>query len=242
MTTIDEQLIKYLADAHSIEEQALVQMKLAPKMAGNPQIAGDFKNHLAETERHERRVRTALEARNAAPSAIKDVVMQAGGVGFALFARVQPDTPGKLAAHAYSYEHLELASYELLHRVAQRAGAAEVAAMAAEIREEERAMGERLAADFDLAAEASLRDKGAEKKAEKKKAKMNGASNKKGNNPKAFSMARVTFSPTTLPILPPMKSKSSKAATSACPSTVPSPAMQASVCPVFFWLCVKRTE
>ena len=163
MTTIDEQLIKYLADAHSIEEQALVQMKLAPKMAGNPQIAGDFKNHLAETERHERRVRTALEARNAAPSAIKDVVMQAGGVGFALFARVQPDTPGKLAAHAYSYEHLELASYELLHRVAQRAGAAEVAAMAAEIREEERAMGERLAADFDLAAEASLRDKGAEK-------------------------------------------------------------------------------
>jgi len=163
MTTIDEQLIKYLADAHSIEEQALVQMKLAPKMAGNPQIAGDFKNHLAETERHERRVRTALEARNAAPSAIKDVVMQAGGVGFALFARVQPDTPGKLAAHAYSYEHLELASYELLHRVAQRAGAEEVAAMAAEIREEERAMGERLAADFDLAAEASLRDKGAEK-------------------------------------------------------------------------------
>lgn len=33
--TFDEQLIKYLTDAHSIERQALVQMKLAPKIAGH---------------------------------------------------------------------------------------------------------------------------------------------------------------------------------------------------------------
>ena len=32
--TIDEQLTKYLTDAHSIEEQALVQMKAAPRIAG----------------------------------------------------------------------------------------------------------------------------------------------------------------------------------------------------------------
>ena len=33
--------------------------------------------------------------------------MRVGGACFLLFARAQPDTPGKLVAHAYSYEHLE---------------------------------------------------------------------------------------------------------------------------------------
>ena len=70
--------------------------------------------------------------------------MKAGGVGFALFAKSQPDTPGKLVAHAYSYEHLELASYELLMRVAQRAGDAETADVARRIRDEEQAMGRAL--------------------------------------------------------------------------------------------------
>jgi ferritin-like metal-binding protein YciE len=162
MPTLTEQLIKYLTDAHSIEEQALAQLRMAPRMAGDPQLAEAYRAHLAETEEHERLVRERLEAHGAAPSKVKDIVMQAGGVGFALFAKSQPDTPGKLAAHAYSYEHLELAAYELLLRVAQRAGDDETAAVAREIREQERAMGDRLAESFDRAARASLADKGAE--------------------------------------------------------------------------------
>jgi hypothetical protein len=34
-----------------------------------------------------------------------------------MFARVNPDTPGKLATHAFSCEHMELAAYDLLERV-----------------------------------------------------------------------------------------------------------------------------
>ena len=162
MTTIDEQLIKYLTDAHSIEEQALAQLRMAPRMAGDRELADAFRDHLTETEGQERRIRERLEAHDATPSKVKDVVMQAGGVGFALFAKFQPDTPGKLTAHAYSYEHLELASYELLLRVAERAGDEETAAVAREIREQERAMGERLALSFDRAAQASLAGKGSD--------------------------------------------------------------------------------
>jgi len=55
--TLEEQLIKYLTDAHSIERQALVQMKLAPKIAGDESLAQAFSQHLTETEEHEPRTR-----------------------------------------------------------------------------------------------------------------------------------------------------------------------------------------
>ena len=155
---LDDQLVKYLADAHSIEEQALIQLRLAPKIAGDERLAAIFSEHLEETERQKRLVDERLRAHGGDPSKIKDLVMKAGGAGFALFAATQPDTPGKLTAHAYSYEHLELASYELLGRVAERAGDRETADVARRIRDEERAMGERLAASFDDAVAASLRD------------------------------------------------------------------------------------
>ena len=158
--SLDDQLTKYLTDAHSIEEQALVQLRRAPDVAGDPALARIFSEHLAETERQEQLVRERLEARGASPSRLKDTVMQAGGFAFVLFARSQPDTPGKLTAHAFSYEHLELAGYELLRRVADRAGDAETAAVAARIADEERAMAGRLAEHFDEAADASLESVG----------------------------------------------------------------------------------
>ena len=157
--TLTDQLIKYLADAHAIETQALAQLRTAPDIAGEPQLARLFDQHLAETERHEHLVRERLEAHGAGPSRLKEAVMAAGGKGFILFARSQPDTPGKLAAHAHSYEALEEASYELLTRVAERSGDDETAAVARTIRDEERAMKDRLAAAFDVAVAASLRDK-----------------------------------------------------------------------------------
>jgi ferritin-like metal-binding protein YciE len=156
--TLEEQLTKHLTDAHSIEVQALLQMRVAPRMARDPQLASAFREHIVETEEQERLVRERLAARGADPSRLKDIAGRAGGVGMVLFARTQPDTPGKLVAHAYSYEHMELAAYELLSIVAERAGDAETAAVARSIREQEAAMAERLAAGFDRAVEASLRE------------------------------------------------------------------------------------
>src|SRR3954470_23793882 len=143
-TKLDEQLNKYLADAHSIEEQALAQMRTAPDIAGDPSLAAIFREHLTETERHERLTRERLEARGGTPSRFKKLVMEVGGKGFVLFARSQPDTPGKLTAHAYSYEALEQASYELLGRLALRAGDEAAVEMAHDILKDEYAMGERL--------------------------------------------------------------------------------------------------
>jgi ferritin-like metal-binding protein YciE len=155
---LQTQLIKYLTDAHSIEHQALIQMKMAPGMAGDSEIAAAFEQHRTETEEHERLVDERLSALGGSPSKLKDVAGTVTGVGFGLFAKLQPDTPGKLITHAFSYEHMELAAYDMLARVADRAGDAETAQVARRIEEQERAMAERVAGLFDRAAQASLRE------------------------------------------------------------------------------------
>src|SRR3954464_7028805 len=155
---LSQQLVKYLADAHSIEEQALQQLKKAPDIAGDPTIAAAFSEHLTETERHESLTRERLEALGASPSTFKDLVMKVGGEGFVWFAKSQPDSTGKLVNHAYSYEALELGSYEMLLRVALRAGDHETARIAREIRDDERGMRDRLGASFDDSVATSLRE------------------------------------------------------------------------------------
>jgi ferritin-like metal-binding protein YciE len=154
---IHEQLTKYLTDAHSIEVQAIAQLESAPKIAGEPTLAEALRTHLAETEAHERRTRELLEQRGASPSRLKDMVMGIGGKGFVLFAKLMPDTPGKLLAHAISYEALETASYELLARTAALAEEGDVERAAREICDEERRMMGRLEGCYDAAVEASLR-------------------------------------------------------------------------------------
>jgi ferritin-like metal-binding protein YciE len=154
--TIEEQIVKYLGDVHAIEEQALPQVKAAPEMAGDPLIAEAFRAHIAETESHEERVKERIEELGGKPNKLKDVAGAASGPAFVLFAKSQPDTPGKLVTHAYSYEHMELAAYELLKRVAERGSDERTATLASSIAEQERAMARRLSDHWDEAVNASL--------------------------------------------------------------------------------------
>jgi ferritin-like metal-binding protein YciE len=160
--SLEEQLTKYLTDVHSIEVQALAQLELAPRIAGDEQLVAAFREHLEETRGQERLIRERLEARGADTSTLKDIAGRAGGWAMIAFARLNPDTPGKLTAHAFSYEHMELAAYELLRRIAERAGEQPVVDAAVRIGAEEQAMAERLASCFDQAVDASLREKDAD--------------------------------------------------------------------------------
>jgi len=155
---LQKQLTKYLTDAHSIERQALAQMRAAPSLAGDPRIAEAFAAHCRETERHERLVCDRVEERDARPSMLKDVLGILTGKGFVAFARAQPDTTGKLVAHAFSYEHMERAAYDMIEWVAERADDERTAATAREIAAEEDAMAERLRGCFDAAVAISLRE------------------------------------------------------------------------------------
>jgi ferritin-like metal-binding protein YciE len=82
--------------------------------------------------------------------------MRAQAINIGGFFKAQPDTPAKLAGFAYAFEALEIGAYELLTRVARRAGDEETAAVAERIAGEERAAAERVAATWDAAAELAL--------------------------------------------------------------------------------------
>jgi ferritin-like metal-binding protein YciE len=155
---IHEQLTKYLTDAHAIEVMSLQQLKKAPDVSNDPGFSSAMREHLAETETHEARIRQLLEARGASTSKAKDMVLRAAGEGFVLFARSQTDSTGKLASHALSYEALEWGSYDLLARTADIAGEPDVALVAREIRDNERAMMDRIEASFDQTAGRSLEE------------------------------------------------------------------------------------
>ena len=77
-------------------------------------------------------------------------------MNWSAFFQAHPDTPGKLAAFAFAFEHLEIGGYEQLKRVAQRAGDHETTELADRILEQERAATRRLASAFDEAAAAAL--------------------------------------------------------------------------------------
>src|SRR5690606_1357959 len=60
--------------------------------------------------------------------------------------------------HAYSYEAMEWAGYEMLKRFAERAGDTQTLEMAREIAEQERTMMQRLERRFDAAEQISHQD------------------------------------------------------------------------------------
>ena len=72
------------------------------------------------------------------------------------FFGAQPDTPAKLAGFAFAFEHLEIAGYEQLKRVAARAGDDETVRVAERIIGEEHAAAAAIRARFDGAMSASL--------------------------------------------------------------------------------------
>jgi ferritin-like metal-binding protein YciE len=154
-TSISDQLVHFVSDMYSVEQQALAQLKTAPQMAGDSRLAEEFRQHYVETEEQSNMVEERLSALGGSPSTLKDAIMRLGGKGFLLFARLQPETPGKLLVHSYAYEAMEWAGYQMLERFARRSGDTETEQVAIAIGAQEGEMMHRLERSFDMAEEAS---------------------------------------------------------------------------------------
>ena len=97
-----------------------------------------------------------LHARDARPSRFQNTALRLGAVNLGVFFAAQPDTPVKPGGFAFAFEHLEIAAYELLRRVADRAGDPETAAVDDRIAVDERCAAERIAATWDAAVDVTL--------------------------------------------------------------------------------------
>jgi ferritin-like metal-binding protein YciE len=159
---LGEQLDKYLADAHAIENQAIQLLDKGSTIAGSAELSAAYAQHLEETHEHQALVKDRLDARGASRSRLKDAGLALGALNWGGFFGAQPDTPAKLAGFSYAFEHLEIAAYELLRRVAHRAGDAETVRVTDRILAQERAAADKLYSLFDPALTAVLDPQGVE--------------------------------------------------------------------------------
>jgi ferritin-like metal-binding protein YciE len=157
---LKEQLIKHIDEAHAMEQNVLRMLDGMISTTDDPEILDALEHHKLQTQNHADRMEQRLEAHDATPSAVR----QMGGVLGALMKMpldlVRGEKAGRNARDAYAAEHLEIASYELLRRIAQKAGDEATADAAQEIIAEERAMANLIEANWDKFAELSLREEG----------------------------------------------------------------------------------
>jgi ferritin-like metal-binding protein YciE len=146
---LDSALLAYLRDVHALEGQAEKLLEAGAERVDDEQLEAAFREHLEETEGHRERIAGLLDERGGRPSLVKDAMLKAGGLNLSAFFGAQPDSTTKLAGFAFAFEQLEVAAYELLHRVAARAGDEGVVAGAEEILAEERRAAGRIAESWN---------------------------------------------------------------------------------------------
>jgi ferritin-like metal-binding protein YciE len=149
-------LVRQLTNAHAMEKQAVQLLDKGASMIGDEELGRIFRAHRMQTEEHARMIAERLEAHGHGPSKLKDLAMQAGALGIGAVAGVVPDTPMRLASTAFAFEHLEIATYDLLKRLAEKAGDAETARVSDRILEEEEAAAELLGGSFGRVVELTL--------------------------------------------------------------------------------------
>jgi ferritin-like metal-binding protein YciE len=157
----EEKLIDYIEDAHAMEQQMKIALTAMISNAPNvPELQDPLTHHKEETERHLERLEERLSAYGKTPSKLKDAGMAAGAAGLGALGLLRKDNAGKVARDGYAAEHLEIASYELLERVAKRAGDEKTAEVARLNRADEVAMAKKLEASWDLALDMSFEQEG----------------------------------------------------------------------------------
>jgi ferritin-like metal-binding protein YciE len=160
MDELNAQLVKHIDEAHAMEQNVLRMIDGMISTTDDPQILDALEHHKMQTQNHADRMAQRLEAHDASPSTVKQV----GGILGALMKMpmdmVRGEKAGRNARDAYATEHMEIASYELLRRVAQKAGDQDTATAAQQIISEEQQMAKTIEENWDKFAELSLQEEG----------------------------------------------------------------------------------
>ena len=161
MGSLHDELVKHIDEAIAMEENVKRMLDGMIGTMDDPQIIDLLEHHKAETEEHSQRLRRRLEAHGAQPSMVREAAGIIGALAKLPLDVVRGEKAGRNARDAYATEHLEIASYQLLERIATRAGDEETAEVARQNRADEEAMAKKLDERWDDFAQLSLREEGA---------------------------------------------------------------------------------
>ena len=160
MGSLNDQLVKHIDEAIAMEENVKRMLDGMIQTTDDPQVLDLLEHHKLETEQHSRRLRQRLEAHGATPSMVREATGILGALAKLPLDLVRGEKAGRNARDGYATEHMEIAAYQLLERVATRAGDEETAEVARENRADEEAMARKLDEHWDTFAELSLREEG----------------------------------------------------------------------------------
>ena len=154
------QLVKHIDEAYAMEQQALKMLDSLIRTTDDAELKQDMEKHRAETHQQAERLKGRLEAYGESPSKVKEVGGIVGALMKGVVDQVRKESPGRNVRDAYATEHLEIASYQLLERVAKAAGDIETAEVARRNREEEQKVAHKIDLVWDKVAELSLQEAG----------------------------------------------------------------------------------
>ncbi|HVV58551.1 MAG TPA: DUF892 family protein [Gaiellaceae bacterium] len=160
MTALEEKLVEHIDDAYAMEQNVLRMLDGMIETTKDPQMKRSLERHRKQTEQQAERLVECLRDHGATPSKMKE----AGGVMAAMMKGVldltRNDKAGRNARDGFATEHMEIASYQLLERVAKKAGDKHTAAVARQNRAEEEAMARSIDAKWNKIVEQSLKEEG----------------------------------------------------------------------------------
>jgi ferritin-like metal-binding protein YciE len=156
-------LIDYVQNVHALEQNVLLMLDSMIVTTKDEEIVRLLKRHKEESRRQQQRLGERLKALGGGPGLVsvgKDFAAIGAAQAKGLADVFRSDKPVQNARDAFVTEHLEIAAYEMLERLAERAGDEETAAVARENRAEEEAMAERIAENWDRFLDLALAEQG----------------------------------------------------------------------------------
>lgn len=144
-------LVEYVQNVHAMEQNVLLMLDSIILNTRDPELAAMFREHKEVTVRQERRLNERLKTLGGLnlTSTGKDVAAIAAAQVKGIADLWRADKAVRNARDAFVTEHMEIAAYEVLERLAERAGDAQTAGVARESRAEEEAMAGRIASEWD---------------------------------------------------------------------------------------------
>jgi ferritin-like metal-binding protein YciE len=157
---LKDQLVRHIDEALAMEQSVLRMLDGMISSTDDEEIRSELRHHKLETEEHAERLEKRLAAHDASPSTVREMTGLMNALMKGVLDMVRNEQASRNARDGYATEHLEIASYQLLERVAEKAGDEETAEVARQNRKDEEAMAKKIEANWDKFAELSLQEAG----------------------------------------------------------------------------------